>query len=145
MNTFPFPTPEFSSEADESPLWRPAPGRTYYMPLSDTELEVKVWNGGVNDLARREKGLVFRSQFAAAEMRRWMVAMGKLWKYATLFHVEGVNHFHHVEVMHQALVVCEDGRPTLLPRFATKELATLALDRLSEAEKQTLIGGPQWT
>lgn len=145
MNTFPFPPPEFKADAEASPLWRPAPGRTYYMPLSDTELEIKVWNGGSNDQERYDRGLVYKSQFAAAQMRRWMCAMGKLWKYAALFHIESENHFYRIEPLHGKLVVCEDGRPTTLPRFATRELAAIALDRLSEAEKTILLEGPLWT
>lgn len=143
MKTFPFPASP--SEAEETPLWKPTPGKTYYMPLADTELEVKVWNGGENDQRRLSCGLVYKSQYAASSMRRYLAALAKLWKYAALFHVEGENHSYLVDMFDGKLGVWSDAPPSILPRFHTKELATIALDRLSEAEQQSLMDGPLWT
>jgi hypothetical protein len=141
MKTFPFEAPQFKLELPTLPLWRPKPGQTYYISGTET---VQIWTGDATDEQRFVDGEVHKSLMSAIRKRHWQTAMGKLGAYSRVLNRGKEPGLFRLEPLGKTLVVCEDGRPTSMPTFQSKELAHPALEALTLDEIQTLVGGRTW-
>lgn len=134
---------EFQESVPASPLWRPSPGATYYMPLDSSLRETpEVWLGGDEDEKRLQAGLVFRSLGRAHTIRSWAATMVKLWQLSALFEGQAGEKFA-IGVLGQELT------PYLTamvagPTFPNEESAAWAIEQLTTSERNALIRGPLW-